>query len=50
MQPEYIFVTRGGTVKLGHFGNVRIVKEGCSNRECVSPVGKFAFMSFEKVS
>jgi serine/threonine protein kinase len=53
VHPENIFLTRGGTVKLGHFGQARAVfKEEDENSElwaCKTPVGHEEFMAFEKV-
>ncbi|GMR41479.1 hypothetical protein PMAYCL1PPCAC_11674, partial [Pristionchus mayeri] len=44
LQADYIYLTRGGTVKLGHFSSARLLEDG----KCVTPVGKKEYMCFEK--
>ncbi|KAL3086710.1 hypothetical protein niasHS_008043 [Heterodera schachtii] len=51
VQPDNVFLTRGGTVKLGHFAQSRAIFEESVDEElhcCKSPVGREEFMSFEK--
>uniref|UniRef100_A0A914HM17 Fucosyltransferase n=1 Tax=Globodera rostochiensis TaxID=31243 RepID=A0A914HM17_GLORO len=51
VQPDNVFLTRGGTVKLGHFAQSRALFEESLDDElccCKSPVGREEFMSFEK--
>jgi serine/threonine protein kinase len=50
IQPENIFITRNGTVKLGHFSQACPIFENVAElHACRTPVGKEEFMSFEKV-
>lgn len=44
VQADYIYLTRGGTVKIGHFSSARLLEDG----RCVTPVGKKEYMCFEK--
>ncbi|KAF8359239.1 hypothetical protein PRIPAC_94234, partial [Pristionchus pacificus] len=44
VQADYIYLTRGGTVKIGHFSSARLQEDG----RCVTPVGKKEYMCFEK--
>lgn len=51
VQPENIFLTRRGTVKLGHFAQAKPVFDDAEEQElrcCRTPVGREEFMSFEK--
>jgi len=44
-----IFMTRGGTVKLGHFGQSRAILSDDDARDCKTPVGKEESMCYEKL-
>lgn len=49
VHPNNIYVTRGGTLKLGHFSQSRVlVNNSC--RRCITPTGTEEFMCYEKVS
>lgn len=57
IQPENIFLTRGATVKLGHFSQSKPLFEDITEdnelfREltrCTTPIGREEFMCIEKV-
>uniref|UniRef100_A0A914CXQ0 mitogen-activated protein kinase kinase n=1 Tax=Acrobeloides nanus TaxID=290746 RepID=A0A914CXQ0_9BILA len=49
VQPENIYLTRNGTIKLAHFGQAKILLEIDSENICKTPVGKETYMSFEKL-
>jgi hypothetical protein len=44
-----VFMTRAGTVKLGHFGQSKAILSGVNASDCKTPVGKEESMCFEKV-
>uniref|UniRef100_F1L0Y3 Serine/threonine-protein kinase Nek7 n=2 Tax=Ascaris TaxID=6251 RepID=F1L0Y3_ASCSU len=48
IQPENIYITRGGTVKLGHFACARMLTSEKAALECRTPTGREEFMCFEK--
>lgn len=47
VQPNNIYMTRGGTLKLGHFGQSHILTSN-SRRTCIIPTGREEFMCYEK--
>uniref|UniRef100_A0A0N5A8V7 Protein kinase domain-containing protein n=1 Tax=Syphacia muris TaxID=451379 RepID=A0A0N5A8V7_9BILA len=47
VQPNNIYVTRGGTLKLGHFSQSRVLTD-VSRRRCLTPTGTEEFMCYEK--
>lgn len=58
VQPENIFLTRGATVKLGHFSQSKALFEEVNDEDnellrelgqCKTPVGREEFMCIEKV-
>ncbi|KAI1708860.1 protein kinase domain-containing protein [Ditylenchus destructor] len=50
VEPENIYLTRKGTVKLGHFGQAfPLVDDRDKPERCKSPVGKEEFMCYEKL-
>ncbi|VDM23715.1 unnamed protein product [Toxocara canis] len=48
VQPENIYLTRSGTVKLGHFACARMLTSEKAAGECRTPTGREEFMCFEK--
>ncbi|CAJ0947806.1 unnamed protein product, partial [Mesorhabditis belari] len=45
IQADHIYLTRNGTVKLGHFSAVKLTED---KSQCVTPVGSREYMCFEK--
>lgn len=47
VQPNNIYMTRGGTLKLGHFSQCRLLTADCQ-KKCITPTGSEEFMCYEK--